>query len=79
MYIGKGINIITISILEAFIIMAMPHTAASWVLHIHSMSTSSIVHDLPMACARCCDPLLLVIVLMITSAQTWCGTLHIHP
>jgi len=79
MYIGKGINIITISILEAFIMMAMPHTAASCVLYIHPMSTSSIAHDLPMVCARCCDPPPLVIVPMITSAQTWCGTLHIHP
>jgi len=79
MYIGKGINIITISILEAFIIMAMPHTAASCMLHIHPMNTSSIAHNLPMVCARCCNPPPLVIVPMITSAQTWCGTLHIHP
>jgi len=54
-------------------------TARTWhgVLHMHPVSTSFIVHDLPTACAA------FVIVPMFTgsllAAQTWCGTLQMYP
>src|SRR5712691_43554 len=47
--------------------------ARTWrgVLQMRPVSTSSITHELPAVCARCCDPPPLVIVPIFTSA---CGS-----